>query len=69
MTPRPNSRTCLLRTLCACLLCVSGIALLFMGFWVVPAGTIDHSVLIAFGEAMTFAGALFGVIARPSREG
>jgi hypothetical protein len=39
----------------------SGIILLFMGFWVNPAGVIDHSVLVAFGEVSTFSGALFGV--------
>lgn len=45
----------------AILLTLSGIVLLFSGFWVDPEGEIDHSVLIAFGEVMTFAGALFGV--------
>jgi len=45
----------------AILLTLSGIALLFSGFWVDPMGEIDGSVLVAFGEAMTFAGALFGV--------
>lgn len=39
----------------------SGIALLFCGFWVDPKGVIDGSVLVAFGETATFAGALFGV--------
>ncbi|KAA6326460.1 hypothetical protein EZS27_024436 [termite gut metagenome] len=39
----------------------SGTTLLFMGFWVNPAGVIDHSVLVAFGEVCTFAGGLFGV--------
>lgn len=45
----------------AILLVVSGIVLLFSGFWVVPAGEIHNSVLVAFGEISTFAGALFGV--------
>lgn len=45
----------------AILLVLSGIVLLFSGFWVVPAGEIDNSVLVAFGETCTFAGALFGV--------
>ena len=35
--------------------------LLFCGFWVVPTGQIDNSVLVAYGEVSTFAGALFGV--------
>ena len=42
-------------------LCLSGIVLLFLGFWIPPQGEIDSSVLVAFGEVSTFAGALFGV--------
>ena len=45
----------------AVLLTVSGIVLLFSGFWIDPQGLIDSSVLVAFGEISTFAGALFGV--------
>lgn len=45
----------------AVLLVVSGIVLLFCGFWIAPAGEIHNSVLVAFGETSTFAGALFGV--------
>lgn len=45
----------------AVILSLSGIALIFMGFWVNPIGNINNSVLIAFGEIGTFAGALFGV--------
>ena len=45
----------------AILLTVSGIVLLFSGFWVDPDGLIDSSVLVAFGEISTVAGALFGV--------
>lgn len=45
----------------AILLVMSGIVLLFSGFWVAPAGEIHNSVLVAFGEISTFAGALFGV--------
>ena len=37
----------------AILLTMSGIVLLFCGFWIDP--------LVAFGEISTFAGALFGV--------
>ncbi|HIX73786.1 MAG TPA: hypothetical protein H9977_01860 [Candidatus Parabacteroides intestinipullorum] len=42
-------------------LCLAGLTLLFMGFWIPPEGEIHNSVLIAFGEVSTFAGALFGV--------
>ena len=45
----------------AILLTLSGIALLFSSFWIDPQGEIDGSVLVAFGEVSTFAGALFGV--------
>ena len=45
----------------AILLTLSAIVLLFSGFWINPQGLIDNSVLVAFGEISTFAGALFGV--------
>ncbi len=45
----------------AVMLTMSGVALVFMSFWVEPTGVIDSSVLVAFGEISTFAGALFGV--------
>ena len=45
----------------AVLLTVSGMVLIFSGFWVSPRGEIHNSVLVAFGEVSTFAGALFGV--------
>lgn len=45
----------------AILLVLSGIVLLFSGFWIAPKGEIHNSVLVAFGETCTFAGALFGV--------
>lgn len=45
----------------ACLMCVAGLVLIFSGFWVAPEGEIHNSVLVAFGEVVTFSGALFGV--------
>ncbi len=45
----------------AILLTMSGIVLLFCGFWIDLQGKVDNSVLVAFGEISTFAGALFGV--------
>lgn len=45
----------------AILLTISGIGLLVAGFIVPPLGVIDSSVLVAFGEVMTFAGALLGL--------
>ena len=45
----------------ACLVTLGGMILLFWGCSIDPEGQIHDSLLIAFGEAMTFAGALFGV--------
>ena len=38
-----------------------GCGLLIAGFVIPPSGEIHNSVLIAFGEILTFAGALFGI--------
>lgn len=40
---------------------IAGLALLFWGLMAPPLGTIDSSVLVAFGEVATFAGSLIGV--------
>lgn len=45
----------------AVFLILLGCALLVTGFIVPPPGEIHNSVLIAFGEILTFAGALFGI--------
>lgn len=42
-------------------LIVLGCSLLVAGFILPPPGEIHNSVLIAFGEILTFAGALFGI--------
>lgn len=42
-------------------MCGVGAGLLIAGFIVAPVGEIDSSVLVAFGETLTFAGALFGI--------
>lgn len=39
----------------------AGLTLLFIGVFIQPKGEIHSSVLVAFGEACTFAGALIGV--------
>lgn len=46
---------------CAVFLVLIGCALLIAGFIVDPMGIIHGSVLTAFGETCTFAGALFGL--------
>lgn len=45
----------------ATLLVLVGCGLLIAGFIVAPLGVIDGSILTAFGESCTFAGALFGI--------
>ena len=42
-------------------MCAFGCALLACGFMAVPTGEIHHSVLIAFGEILTFSGSLIGI--------
>lgn len=57
-----NKKTRLnLQLLSAIILVLVGCLLLIFGFAVPPLGVIDNSVLVAFGETCTFAGALFGV--------
>ena len=50
-----------IQLLSAILLIVVGCGLLISGFIMPPPGEIHNSVLIAFGEILTFAGALFGI--------
>lgn len=45
----------------AVLLIALGCGLLIAGFYAPPQGEIHSSVLIAFGEILTFVGALFGI--------
>lgn len=42
-------------------LIIVGCGLLIAGFCVPPVGIIDNSILIAFGEILTFVGAIFGI--------
>ena len=51
----------MVQLLSAVFLIVVGCGLLISGFIVPPPGEIHNSVLIAFGEILTFAGALFGI--------
>ena len=47
--------------LAAIFLIFVGSGLLIAGFLVPPPGEIHNSVLVAFGEILTFAGAVFGM--------
>ena len=51
----------LIQLLTAALLSVGGLILLFCGIFIDPQGQIHESLLVAFGETATFAGALFGI--------
>ena len=42
-------------------LIVIGAGLLIAGFMVSPTGEVHNSVLVAFGEILTFAGSIFGI--------
>lgn len=56
-----SKRKLTIQLLSAVLMIIIGCALLIAGFIVPPLGVIDSSVLIAFGEILTFVGALFGI--------
>ena len=45
----------------AAVLSVGGLVLLFCGVFIDPEGQIHETLLVAFGETATFAGALFGI--------
>lgn len=50
-----------LQLILAVVLCTFGCALLICGFYSPPQGEIHHSILIAFGEVLTFSGSLIGI--------
>ena len=45
----------------AIVMCLFGGTLLVAGFCATPVGEIHHSILIAFGEILTFSGSLIGI--------
>ena len=47
--------------ICAVVLITLGAGMLVAGFSVPPTGVIDGSVLVAFGEILTFVGSIFGI--------
>lgn len=50
-----------LQLVAAVILLVVGCGLLIAGLIIPPPGEIHNSVLIAYGETLTFVGALFGI--------
>lgn len=56
-----RNKTELIKLWLAVGLCIFGCCLLTMGFIVNPLGIIHQSVLIGFGEVITFAGTILGI--------
>ena len=50
-----------IQLLTAFVLAFGGLVMLFCGIYISPLGEIHESLLVAFGEVATFAGALFGI--------
>ena len=50
-----------LQLILAVAMCTFGCALLAAGFVTPPTGEIHHSLLIAYGEILTFSGSLIGI--------
>ena len=50
-----------IQLLTAAVLSIGGLILLFCGVFIDPQGQIHESLLIGFGEVMTFAGSLMGI--------
>jgi hypothetical protein len=50
-----------LQLIAAFVLSIGGLILLFCGIFIDPQGQIHETLLVAFGETATFAGALFGI--------
>lgn len=60
-TPSKNRRRGLVQLLIAGAVVTVGAVLLILGFYAPPQGEIHGSVLVAFGEVLTFAGAILGI--------
>ena len=45
----------------AAVLAIAGMILLFCGLYIDPKGEIHETVLVAYGEILTFAGSLMGI--------
>lgn len=56
-----NKKVEMIKICLAVAMCVFGCLMLVAGFIVAPLGMIDQSVLIGFGEILTFSGAILGI--------
>lgn len=50
-----------IQLIAAVVVLLSGLTLLFIGAFSPPRGEIHNSVLIAWGESLTFVGSIFGI--------
>ena len=50
-----------IQLLTAALLSIGGLIMLYCGVFIDPQGQVHESLLVAFGEVATFAGALMGI--------
>ncbi len=58
----------LFQTICSGLVLIAGLVLIFLSFFAPPTGVIDPSVLTAFGEALSFVGAVWGIATNSNRK-
>lgn len=56
-----NKKVEVIKISLAVALVIFGCIMLMCGFWVNPMGIIDSSVLVGFGECLTFSGAVLGI--------
>ena len=61
LTIHTTMRSDHLQLITATVLSIGGLILLFCGIFIDPQGQIHETLLVAFGETATFAGALFGI--------
>lgn len=45
----------------AVIMCTAGLVLIFICIYIDPKGEIHYSALVAYGEILTFVGAVFGI--------
>ncbi len=59
----------IIQLIIAALVVLGGLVLLHVGIQIDPAGEIHETVLVAFGEAATFAGSIMGIDYHYKRKG
>ena len=67
MKEKRNDKRLIVQLWIAVAMVAIGCGLLISGFIVSPEGEIHSSVLVAFGETLTFAGSLLGILYKEKR--